>query len=223
MCPVLNIAPSLLLATSLCSGPSLATGMVPESCFVLEAAAAAAPSGALLLVGGACTGKSSLSLALSLRGIPLLADGIVAIDLLSANEAVVLPSPGPVEVSQDVLDALSLPPERSPRVRDSVPRFWITDVTFSDEPMPIRAVILLGRKRGGRPEITPVTGSSRVLSVAAHSLNRLFDETRETRQKKLLAVMRILQALPVFRIALPERPLQLVEAACLVSRACGFG
>lgn len=181
----------------------------------------ATPKGAVVLVGGSAVGKSSMALAFSITsGYPLLADGVVALDLQVEGAASVLSLPGRVEVSQDVLDALSIPSERAPRARECVPRFWVSDVSFTNGPVPLHAVVLLGRKQEELPEILPVDGRERVLLVLARSLNRFLFEEPEVRLRMLLDASRVFGAIPVMRLLLPEKPMQLSAAVAIACEAC---
>jgi len=205
------------------TGRPLAAQLVQQRYLVLEAAALAAPGGAIVLAGGPCSGKSSMALALSLSGYPILSDGIAALGLRPDGTASVPLIPGPVEVSQDILDALRIAPELAPCARDGVPRFWVSGLPWANDLAPLRAVVMLSRKRNGLPEVTNVQGQSRVLSVLAHSVNRILGEPLDVRQKTLLDVTRVLRSVPVYHLRLPERPLQLADAADVVRGACGLG
>lgn len=201
----------------------LAAQLIRQRYLALEASAVALPHGGVVFAGTSGTGKSSLALCFSRQGLPLVADGVVGIDLRVEGTTSVLPALGPVEISEDVLAALSMEPELAPRVRDGVPRFLASGVTFVAEPVPLAAVFLLGRKGDGQPNIVPVMGRSRVLAVVALSFNRFLCDVPEVRHRMLFDAAWVLQGTPVFRLQLPERPLQLDLAAALVREACGFG
>lgn len=211
------------LVSSVLRGMPLAAYFVLNGFLVLEASAVAARNGSVLLVGPPCSGKSSLALALSRAGLDFVADGVTPIEVRHDGTVWVQPVTGPVELSLDVLDILGLPADSVSRMRAGVSRFSVRGLAFRTEPVPLRAVCLLGRKQSGPPEARAVIGKERVLSLVSHSYNRLLGEIPTTRCQLFADVTQTIRATLVHRVLLPERPLQLAAAADLVCEVCDIG
>lgn len=201
---------------------SFAALMVGRGMLALEASAVVTTLGALVIVGGPASGKSALALAFSMSGYGLLADGVVAIDCLGEAPTYVLPIPGTIVVSQDVLDAVALLPERVHRVRDGVPRFAVSDIVWAQDQAPLFAVCLLGRSHLDAPQVTRVAGRSRVLAVIRHSYNRFLSGSPDARQRTLMTAAKALQSSLVFSLRLPESALQPAATVRIIREACGF-
>jgi hypothetical protein len=113
---------------------ALLAGLLP-----LRAAAVAIDGGAVAIAGPSGTGKSALVAALALRGHPVLADAVTVVDGATVRPHAAAPVLWPDAVAQ-----LDLDQDAGRVVRPALPKRAF-DLGAAAEPVPLRAVLFLGR------------------------------------------------------------------------------
>jgi hypothetical protein len=163
----------------------------------VHAAAIETDAGAVLFVGPAGRGKSTLALTAPALGLRLLAEDGVDID----GDGVVWPGPRGVRVRQDVIDALALEtrsrPGATPRRKAT---HFIPDALYADDPVPLAAVVLLAeRSRDGL--VTESLEPAAAVPALIPSL--IFGGSDRLAQAFGLACA-LVERVPLFRAALPD-------------------
>ena len=164
---------------------------------VVHAAAIETDAGAVLFVGPAGRGKSTLALTAPALGLRLLAEDGVDVD----GDGVVWPGPRGVRVRQDVVDALALEtrsrPGATPRRKAT---HFIPDALYADHPGRLAAVVLLAeRSRDGL--VTEPLEPAAAIPALIPSL--IFGGSDRLAQAFGLACG-LVERVPLFRAAMPD-------------------
>lgn len=164
---------------------------------VVHAAAIETDVGAVLLVGPAGRGKSTLALTAPALGLRVLAEDGVDVD----GDGVVWPGPRGVRIRQDVVDALELEmrarPGATPRRKAT---YFIPDALYADDPVRLSAVVLLAeRSREGL--VTELLEPAAAVPALVPSL--IFGGSDRLAQAFGLACG-LVERVPVFRAAMPD-------------------
>lgn len=164
---------------------------------VVHAAAIETDAGAVLFVGPAGRGKSTLALTAPAVGLRVLAEDGVDVD----GDGVVWPGPRGVRVRQDVVDRLPF----ETRAQSSVTpgrkaTHFIPDRLYADEPIPVAAVVLLAARSQQGLVTAPLESAAAVPGLVP---SLIFGGSDRLAQAFGLAC-RLVDAVPVFRAAMPD-------------------
>ena len=161
--------------------------------------------GAVLLAGPPGAGKSTTAAALAMRGLAVVSDDLTALHLDAAG--------GP-PLAWPAFDHLRLWPEgervvlgdggRLVRITPSWDkrRFPLEGATMAGEPLPVRAVLALRPRRGGRAVVRPVGSSRAIVTLATLTYaNYLLDPAM--RAHELIQLGALVRAVPVLALTPP--------------------
>ena len=125
---------------------ALAAALHARGRFVLAGGAAALPGGAVAVIGRAGAGVSTAVAELARRGHPALADHKLVVRF-GAGGPEVLPAGPTITLWPQSMAWLGLDPEAFPPARDGRPPRRVPASTGGGEPVPLRAVVVLQRRR----------------------------------------------------------------------------
>jgi hypothetical protein len=164
---------------------------------VVHAAAIETDAGAVIFVGPAGRGKSTLALTGPALGLRVLAEDGVDVD----GHGVVWPGPRGVRIRRDVVDALAIEtrglPGATPRRKAT---YFIPDALYADKPVQIAAVVLLAERSRDRLVAEPLEPAAAVPGLVP---SLIFGGSDRLAQAFGLAC-RLVDAVPVFRAAMPD-------------------
>ena len=170
---VMPLAPDALTGIGpLLRGTPFAAAMFLRGHFACSAAAVAGPDGAVLIIGRAASGKSTLAAALMQRGLRLLADDAASIILAPTGTAMIAPVwPELVHWSdtESCLFKHGIPPwlERWPSPVADYPYWKVRSDRFCPTETPLKATYHLRRDRlVGSVQSTPMGG----IAILAHRM-----------------------------------------------------
>ncbi len=193
-------------------GPAIALALHQRGQLILHASAVAIGGGAIAFLGRSGGGKSTTAAALHLRGHPLVADDVVAVQLDSGAPLVAPGSPH-LKLSPDVLCSLGDVPEELPRIDDGYEkRVRRADRAFSQTALPLRRLYVLAE--GDDTRIEPLAPSDAFVALLRNSYMVQAENVLEATGTKSLHFRQCAQlpaSVPIFRIqrrwsleALPE-------------------
>ena len=161
--------------------------------------------GAVLLAGPPGAGKSTTAAAFAARGAAVLSDDLTALHL---------GDDGAPPLAWPSFDHLRLWPDgervvlgESGRLERITPtwdkrRFPLEGSAFADGPLPVRAILVLRPRRGGRPVVRTLGASRALVTIATLTYaNYLLDHA--TRARELHQLGALVRALPVRAVTPP--------------------
>lgn len=156
--------------------------------------------GACLICGLSGAGKSTVSLELSRRGYPKLADDIAALRTGDAS-VVVEPGVGHSKLLVDALERMSLPQEGLEPVTHKAHKFIVpTGVWPTAEP--VRCIFELSVYPGDQVDIQPVTGPEKFSILDRHTVGTTLMRRGGLRGMHLAWLQRV-ATIPVYRLRRP--------------------
>ena len=182
-----------------------------------HAAAAATQHGAILLAGDSGSGKSTLLAALLKRGLTMLSDDLVMVDLDEHGKPVVFPVCQDILLWPDAMEKMEIaaPSSQSP---DNDKRRYVFSPSgrIASNPKPLRAIYWLSVHNRDEIEIKELEGAERfsalgLLSYNSHIADALFD--RSIYFRKAAAVS---GAAPLRRLRRPRGRWSVEELADMV-------
>lgn len=163
----------------------------------LHAAGARVGDGAVLALGTRGAGKSSLALAWSVLGLPVLGDDVVFVD----DDGRARPFRRLFKVDPGRLESHGIDPDSTPAWVEGSEEAWFDPRMaggWSDGPVPVRAVVVLERGEG-------FTGSARLTPLgAAEALNDLLASvvwTGRSGEASLDPLLRLLDGCKAYRLS----------------------
>lgn len=175
-------------------GPAMALLLDQRGRLVLHANTVRVGDGAVVIVGEAGQGKSTLSAALVRAGHELVADDVTALDGATA-----LPGIGRLKLWPDSARALGVCPAALPKVRADEDK-RLLHVPVAAAPVPVRAVITLDR---GAPRLERLGRQGALQELVRHSFTvRVLHPER--RAAHLAACAALVTAVPVVRLVAPR-------------------
>ena len=196
-------------------GPVLGFVLRSRGRLALHASCVRIGDGAVLLAGPPGAGKSTTAAALAARGLSVLADDLTALDLDDHGDSpLAWPSfdhlrlwpdgEGVVLGASGVLDRIT--PTWDKR------RFRLDGDAFAGEPRPVRAVVVLRPRGGGRATLRTLAPSRALVTLATLTYaNYLLDHS--TRAVELHQLGRLVRAVPV-RALTPPAGREKLDALC---------
>ena len=229
------IAPGQTLEdlTAYLYGPVLGYLLRALGRLALHASCVRVGDGAVLLAGAPGAGKSTTAAALAMRGMTVVSDDLTALDT-GHNEEVQIPrveesAPSSRAAEGAVLawpafDHLRLWPEgerivlgdaaRLERITPSWDkrRFPLEGAAFADEPVPVRAILVLQPRHDGGTVVRPLAPSRAVVTLATLTYaNYLLDGAM--RAQELVQLGALVRAVPVAALTPPAGRVHL-DALC---------
>ena len=181
-----------------------------RSVFTLHAAAVEDPAGAVLLLGRAGVGKSSLAAALVERGYPLLADDVTGVVPGADGGPVALPAFSRHRLWAHTLDEMGWRDRALRRVRADVDKFWLPALAAT-EPLPVCAAIVLAE--GDHFGLEPVPPDSALWLLCSYTHRRRVMAALGQRRAHFQAAIAVARRVPVVRVTRPPQPFLLDELA----------
>jgi hypothetical protein len=207
---------SLADLTSYLTGPVLGFILRLRGIVALHASAIEVRGKAILLVGDACSGKSTTAAALAMRGFKVIAEDVAA---LAADGDTFLVRRGCAEIAlrPDAVAAMYGSSDALPAFSETWDkrRLDLLDIeAFSPGPVPLGAVYLLTNTEGipNAPCITALSARAAMMELLANVYgNRLLHD--ELRLRELDAMHRIVATVPV-RVAATGAEQRLIGRFC---------
>ena len=176
----------------------------------LHASAVAIDEQAIALVGSPGAGKSTTAAAFAHRGLPVLADDVVALAEEAGNFFVQSGSPR-VNLWPDSVRALFGSEEALPRITPNWDKRFLllgqNRFGFATKPLPLRAIYLLGEREESMtaPVTVEVAGSEALAALVANTyVNYLLDRNMRSVEFDLLS--RLAARIPIRRVRPPADP-----------------
>lgn len=139
-------------------GSAMGALLYQRGLFPLHGSAVETPWGAMVFVGAQGAGKSTLASQFHRRGYRLLSDDVCAV-VTTPGELEVIPALAQFRLCADAYERLGAPPE----ARFDVDKFVVPmGEGYCREPIPLRAIHILGEHDGEAPEFTLLRGFHRV-------------------------------------------------------------
>ena len=186
-------------------GPVIGQWLRLHGRLVLHASAVAVDDHAILLVGPAHAGKSTLAAAFASLGHPVLSDDLGVLDERE-DRFWVLPGYPKLKLWNDALTFLQGDPQRFPRIIPKDPvwdkRYLPLDAdAFQASPLPLAAIYLIsGREEAA--SIAPVQGAEAMIDLLSNIYVKYL-ATREMKRRDFEVIGRLLRRVPVRRMIAP--------------------
>ena len=178
-------------------GTALPLLLAERGDLVVHAAAIETDAGAVLFVGPAGRGKSTLALTAPSLGLRILAEDGVDVDA----DGVVWPGPRGVRIRRDVVDAIALEtrgqPGATPRRKAT---YFIPDALYADLPVGLAAVVILAERSRDGFLTEPLEPAAAVPALVP---SLIFGGSDRLAQAFGLACG-LVELVPVFRAAMPD-------------------
>lgn len=171
----------------------------------LHAAAVATPAGVIAITAPSGAGKSTLLAELLHRGLPLLADDIVALEPRPASQPLAHPAPPLMTLPARPANGANAFNETIALIDDER---WVP-VPVHPLPMPLAAIVLLDRNGWGQGQLRP---AFRTLGPLVSSLLR-FPRTSAQEQARFEFASELSERVPTLTLSAPPTasPARLVE------------
>lgn len=195
-------------------GPVLGAALRLLRRSVLHASAVEVDGSALVLMGAAGAGKSTLTAALVEQGCPLITEDVCALasapNVAGGGVPLVLRGGTRIKLWPESARALygsdAALPLLVPDSRDWHKRFLdCSERMTNEEALPIAAVVSLERgEESAQPEATPVAGHERLLTLLANGYGSRLVRP-DDRADELARVTALASQAPLFRLTYPDR------------------
>ena len=182
-----------------------------RSVLTLHAAAVKDQAGAVLLLGRAGVGKSSLAAALGERGYPLLADDVTGVVPAADGGPVALPAFSRHRLWAHTLDEMGWRDRVQRRVRADVDKYWLPAQLAATEPLPVCAAIVLAE--GDHFGLEPVPPDSAFWLLCSYTHRRPMMAALGQRRAHFQAAVALARRVPVVRVTRPSQRFLLDELA----------
>ena len=131
----------------------------------LHASSVMTKNGAVVFMGTASSGKSTLASVLERKGYGVLSDDICPVDMIDGN-AVMVPSGEKLQIWKDIISALKIPPEFLKKIRPSLEKYYYGHANPEfKEPVNISAIYLLNPSNEGLYEIRDKFSGNQKLNI----------------------------------------------------------
>ena len=190
-----------LLLSSPLGALLLQRGLLP-----LHASAISTDEGAILFLGGPCTGKSTLAAMFRRRGFKILSDDLTAIRFSEEGVPWALPGYSQLRLWPDSLAAIGEDATRLARIREDIEkRLLPCPENFASSAMPLRAIILLGPGRQMHPEVLPLRGARGAGFLLSHTYSSAFLAGLGVQKTHFSQIARLAKETRMIRAAWPQK------------------
>ncbi|BAZ11067.1 hypothetical protein NIES4071_28920 [Calothrix sp. NIES-4071] len=156
-------------------GAAIGTLLHQRGYLTLHASAVAMNNGAVVFIGDKGWGKSTIAANLHARGHNLIADDVVAVDLHSEQQAIVLPAFPQLKLWPDAVTSLGSNPEELPQLVSNIEkRDFRPNYGFMLTNIPLKQIYVLGK--GEAVEIKPLNSQEVLTYLIRNSYITRFGE-----------------------------------------------
>ena len=203
------------------AGPVFAALLQQRGIVTLHASAVATEAGAVLLLGGSGSGKSSLAAALVARGCALMADNVTGVFLDGNGHAVALPAFPGVCLWADALDALGR--RAGDRIRPDLEKYLAPVERFRSAPLAVCAVYLLTPFGRRDVAVEPAPPASAFRWLTRHTYHGMFLHGLGRRAAHFRTVAALAASVPALHVTLGHsfRPGAWADRIAGTFPACG--
>ena len=196
-------------------GPVLGFVLRSWGRLALHASCVRVGDGAVLLAGPPGAGKSTTAAALAMRGLAVVSDDLTALDLGDrAEPPLAWPSFDHLRLWPDGERVVLGASGRLDRITPSWEkrRFPLEGGAFADGPLPVRAILALRPRLGGRPVVRTLSPSRALVTLATLTYaNYLLDPAMRAQELQQLGA--VVRAVPV-RALTPPVGYENLDALC---------
>lgn len=156
--------------------------------FVLHACTVVLPDGAAVAVAGAAgAGKSTTLAALIARGHKVLTDDKTVVEFVD-DGPIVLSGYPTLRLWRDAVERIGADPEGLPKLRDNMEKYLYRTGAFQHEPAPLRALVVLGQRRGkgGPEEIESAQEGAEIVTTEVHGHQAIHTVLRQTYRRRIV-------------------------------------
>ena len=185
-------------------GPVLGFLVRVRGRLALHASCVRIGDGAVLIAGPPGSGKSTTAAALATRGVSVLSDDLTALDLDDRAAPIAWPSFDHLRLWPDGERVVLGEGGRLERVTPTWEkrRYPLDGAAFAQGPLPVRAILALRPRRGGRAVVRTLGPSRAVVTLATLTYaNYLLDPAMRARELQQLGAL--VRAVPVHAVTPP--------------------
>jgi hypothetical protein len=195
-------------------GSCLAAVLQQRGVLPLHASAVQSARGAIVILGGAGAGKSSLAAAFVRSGLSLIADDLCAIVPDSDGWPVVLPGPRRLKLREDAVERLGIDGGQAEPLVDGRRKFSVPVPPQRSAPAGARvqAMYVLLPSEGVDMRIEALEGGDRVAALTGQTFRSQFLDWLSRRGDHFHQVVAAARA-PVFLVRRPENPALIEQLA----------
>lgn len=159
---------------SILLGTGMSALLLQRRILPMHACSIATADGAILFMGRSGAGKSTLLAGLIAAGWTMLADDVTGVRIDDAGRPIAIPAFPALRLWTDSIAQLDLHDRVHMRVRDDIEKFYVRAPRFHADPMPVRAVVLLGSNNAAAPSVRPIAMSDRVEALGRYVHRKKF-------------------------------------------------
>jgi len=201
-------------------GPMLGMLLAQRGFLVLHGSAILGPDGAVVFLGPKGWGKSTIAAALHLRGYPLVADDVIAVEIGAGEYPRVLPGFPQLKLWPEVLSHLGEDPETLPRLAASMEkRSHAVKDGFASTPLRLSRIYVLDA--GSHLAIEPIPAATGILELVRNTFTLRFVQLPEIRPRHFRQCADLAAFVPLSRLRRPYSLLKLRELVDLIEQDLG--
>ncbi len=154
--------------------------------------------------GHSGAGKSTLAAALGARGLPLLADDVLVLDMADSQDIICLPGHKQLKLWGDAVKMTGH--EAGAQVREDLDKFYIAPAAgFHGEPLPLSHLYFLNDRAKADAAFSPVTGTERFTLARAAFYRPHFCAAIADNRDLFGTLSRLAQQVSIARFDRPRR------------------
>lgn len=158
---------------SIILGTGISALLMQRRILPMHACSIASDRGAILVIGRSGAGKSTLLGGLMAAGCTMLADDVTGVTVDDAG-ATAIPAFPAMRLWADSLSLLDRDDDDKIQVREDIEKYYVAVGRFREDPMPVRAVVLLQSHSGTGVLTRPVLMGNRVEALARYVHRKKF-------------------------------------------------
>lgn len=153
---------------SIILGTGVSALLMQRRILPMHACSVASADGAILVIGRSGAGKSTLLGGLLAAGCTMLADDVTGVTVGTDGAPMAIPAFPAMRLWRDSLSLLGRDADATVQVREDIEKYYLGVPRFREEPMPVRAVLLLQGHGGDTITMRPVAMANRVEAIARY-------------------------------------------------------
>jgi aryl sulfotransferase len=193
-------------------GPVLCSLLLQRGFFPINGCAVDTPQGAILFLGRAGVGKSTLTAALASRGFPLICDEVAALRI-HEGEVQVMPGYPTHQLWGESLQHFRIDPDTLLPVRPGIRKFHVPAKQFQDQPRLVRAVFLPLAGNQNEFEVRPCDPKNALALTAVLAYRRILVHQLGQVEQQIGLAKRMADNVPFYNV-LRTRDLQQLAPLC---------
>lgn len=187
-------------------GYAISMLLLQRDIMTIHCSAIAGEDGAILIAGQSGSGKSTITTSYLKEGYQLMADDIVAVRINEEEKVMACPAFPYQKLCRDAVNREGFQPDELIYIDEDKDKFLVSrKEQFTDHPVKVKAMVMLGVYDGDKVEVEEITGVNKLMAVRENLFLKRLSGEWLGKANLIKTCLEIGSKVPIYVVMRPEK------------------